>query len=97
MKNYTELINNLLTASSLEEVKNIVRSELLLPCPFCGRTDTVFIYDNNEMQMLCMDDDDYDENPEYLVGCDALYGGCGSSSGYKKTKEEAIQLWNTRY
>lgn len=96
MNNYTEMMNKLLEAQSLEEVKDIVRSGLLLPCPFCGKKDTVFIYDSNEMQMLHMDDDNYDQNPEYLVSCDSLYGGCGGSSGYKKTKGEAAQLWNAR-
>lgn len=96
MNYYAEMMNKLLEASSLEEVRDIVKSEMLFPCPFCGQKETLFVYDSNEMQMRYMGDEDYDETPGYLVSCDYLRGGCGASSGYKETKEEAVQLWNTR-
>lgn len=68
--------------------------ELLKPCPFCGKIDTVGVF---------REDDVTPELKEvssapwgYAVLCDAQAGGCGSSSGYKSNKKDAIKLWNGR-
>lgn len=60
----------------------------LKPCPFCGKTTSVEIDRYSE----------YDDNytSQYAVICNHNKGGCGSVSGYKNSKTEAIELWNTR-
>ena len=55
----------------------------LRKCPFCGNKNLIII-DNDEAY------------PNYSVCCDYLKGGCGSTSGFRETKEEAIELWNKR-
>lgn len=56
------------------------------PCPFCGKSDCVeFNWEES--------DDSY---PQVQVICDATKGGCGSSSGFKDTEEEVLELWNKR-
>lgn len=54
----------------------------LKACPFCGKTDCVYINEDNKL---------------YQVVCDYTRGGCGASSGYIDTKEEAIENWNKRF
>lgn len=51
------------------------------PCSFCGKTKSLKLRE---------------EDDEYQVICSANQGGCGSSSGWRKSKEETILLWNTR-
>lgn len=54
----------------------------LLPCPFCGKLETL------KMQTV---------PSEYRVLCDIFYGGCGASTGWNHTTpEEAAKAWNTR-
>ena len=55
------------------------------PCPFCGKSDCV--------EFNWEDDEAY---PQVQVICDATKDGCGSSSGFRDNKEEALELWNTR-
>lgn len=51
------------------------------PCPFCGKSDTV--------EIEC--------DSEYIyVFCNTYNDGCGASSGYANTEEEALELWNKR-
>lgn len=54
----------------------------LARCPFCKS--------NENVKIIPDDDSGY----QFQVNCDARYGGCGSSSGYKDTKEETAKLWN---
>lgn len=55
----------------------------LKPCPFCGSTSVDV-------------KDDYHPVPNYYAVCDYNKGGCGASSGYCRTEEEAIEAWNRR-
>lgn len=66
-------------------------SEKLLPCPFCGRSDTMCFSNNHEE---C--DDDIDVPTMYIVVCSMHDGGCGAHSGYYETKWEAAAAWNRR-
>lgn len=59
----------------------------LLPCPFCGRLET--------LRMICIPSEKYEF--VYHVICDAVNGGCGASTGWNhSTPEEALEEWNTR-
>ena len=51
------------------------------PCPFCGKSDTVEIECDSE---------------HIYVFCNTYNDGCGASSGYCNTEEEALELWNKR-
>lgn len=69
-----------------QETINIVQkwsdeNSELKACPFCGKTDSVYVDKENEL---------------YQVVCYSTRGGCGASSGYIDTKEEAIENWNKR-
>ena len=64
----------------------------LLSCPFCGNTEAVRCLDENEVDLNA----DEVENPEFLVVCCFGSGGCGASGGYRKTRGEAIAVWNRR-
>ena len=67
----------------------------LSPCPFCGKTESVHI-------IAASEDDSFDDINEdsYAVVCDASrgsgkdLGGCGGQSGFKKTKDDAVALWD---
>ena len=58
----------------------------LKPCPFCGMKHPVELYMDEETVNKGM----------YQVTCNALKGGCGSSSGYWYFDEEATEAWNRR-
>jgi hypothetical protein len=70
----------------------------LLPCPFCGQTKPVRIYDSHEG-----DDADLSNQRMFSVVCDASSirgkgpGGCGSQSGYDDSEEGAVRRWNVRF
>jgi len=53
----------------------------LLPCPFCPA---------NAAQVVC------DDPQNFYVCCSKHYGGCGASSGYYRTEQEAVDKWNRR-
>lgn len=64
----------------------------LLPCPFCGKTET-----------LCITREPYYwdnilKGYQYQVVCDASgnNGGCGSSCGFKDSMTEVKEAWNRR-
>lgn len=62
----------------------------LAPCPFCGNTK---LFVGTEMEILT---DENEIGGGYTVCCDYTQGGCGATSGYRETKEEAISVWNKR-
>ncbi len=73
----------------------------VLPCPFCGKAETVEFVDSDTFQDLMP----WDVEPEghtlyWAVMCDASKpggkGGCGASGGFAPTKEVAAERWNTR-
>lgn len=71
----------------------------LLPCPFCGKRDSIRLTAASEM---------WDEESEgafphtdsYAVFCSAssedALSGCGGSGGYFLTKADALSAWNRR-
>ena len=61
----------------------------LLPCPFCGK-NVQFVGTSGEI------DGDSDNKDSFAVCCSFNSGGCGATSGYRETKEEAIKAWNMR-
>ena len=61
----------------------------LTPCPFCGN-EKLFILDEGYNSGA------YENIPNYAVCCDFYRGGCGATSGYRRTEEEAIEAWNRR-
>ena len=72
-----------------------------LPCPFCGKAETVEVVDSDTFSNLLPWDDDALGNPLYwAVICSAGHpdgkGGCGASGGFYMTKDEAIRRWNIR-
>jgi hypothetical protein len=77
----------------------------LLPCPFCGKSKTVKILDNSyfdhgnpEWFRVACDairfGGPHGVGPSGKRPDDAV--GCGSSTGYRKDKFDAVRLWNTR-
>jgi hypothetical protein len=70
----------------------------LLPCPYCGKGNTLRYGRSSEFHEYCdtpLDSDDY-----VAVFCDATkpngLGGCGASAGFAATEYEAAELWNRR-
>lgn len=81
--------------------KEIKMSKEIKPCPFCGSTTAVGIIKSKdyyeEALQYCCNSGDFDApEPGYFINCDATKKGCGAVSGWKETKEEVINLWNTR-
>ena len=63
------------------------------PCPFCGGTKTLRIVSSHE------DEEYFDSTECFTVSCDASSngpGGCGAACGYQRSKEKAVEAWNTR-
>ena len=60
----------------------------LKPCPFCGKED-LFVGTDHEIDLDLL-------SGMFAVCCDFQNGGCGACSGYRDTKEEAIEAWNRR-
>lgn len=71
----------------------------LEPCPFCGKADTLTVTSASEF-WDGEEDAPYMYTEAYAVMCDASSpngpGGCGASSGFKPSQQEAVNLWNTR-
>lgn len=56
------------------------------PCPHCGGTN-LRIGTGRELF--------HDDSDCWTVCCDYNSGGCGATAGYRGTREEAIESWNT--
>lgn len=69
-------------------IRKMINGQRTSPCKFCGNIKSVRIIDSNEAYER---DEDY---PMYAVVCDLNNGGCGSTSGFRETITEAIELWN---
>lgn len=76
----------------------------MAPCPFCGK-DVAVLTDMHDLEECAnFEDEDcpceqYEPSGRcgyYTVVCNANKGGCGSSSGYFPTEQQAIQAWNKR-
>jgi len=69
-------------------------SEELKPCPLCGlKVATVTTCADLEE---CENFETCEDSGFHIVVCDVNKGGCGASSGYRKTYDEAIEAWNWR-
>lgn len=63
-------------------------------CPFCGKDVVSFI---NCQEMRACEDFRQCEDGHYLsVVCSFKNGGCGASSGFFPTAQEAADAWNRR-
>lgn len=68
----------------------------LKPCPFCGKSVTVFT-NAKEMKDCSYYDDCYSLScPMIAIVCDVNDGGCGASTGYGWSKDVVIEKWNRR-
>jgi len=65
-------------------VKDTYMGDELLPCPFCGSTDTEIVAGID------------DENTLHMVG-HVTCMNCGASSGWWRDRNTAIEKWNTRH
>lgn len=64
------------------------------PCPFCGNSNIVLTVCSDTM---CDDKDCAGcRCRTYAVCCNLHDGGCGATSGYRQTPEEAIEAWEMR-
>ena len=66
-------------------------TQLLAPCPFCGKELATFLSSNE-----ITDCDECGNDRSYTVVCDSQKGGCGGSSGYDTDKGRAVNNWNMR-
>lgn len=84
--------------------------EELKPCPFCGK-DVAVLADAQELEVCDnFEDEDcpcleskqvnygkYAEHCPYVaIVCDMHKGGCGTSTGFHKSLQPAIEAWNRR-
>ena len=63
-------------------------------CPFCGKDKAIFA-DCKEVQCCYAWEHCKEDGPVSIV-CDFLAGGCGASSGFRESYEEAAAAWNKR-
>lgn len=66
----------------------------LIPCPFCGSTTAPTIMNQYEAQWI--DNDMNAEDQSMVVCCAAKKFGCGASTGFCDTAEQAVEAWNRR-
>lgn len=68
----------------------------LLPCPFCGNTETPHVISYFECDYV----DQRDCIDGFIVICDASgfdrKKGCGAATGWHETAEQAEEAWNRR-
>ena len=68
----------------------------LLPCPFCGRVDTLGVYTWGDIEDNYDNASDWDRT-HYAVCCDVQKEGCGAIKGKEcETPEQAVEEWNRR-
>lgn len=65
------------------------RMKELRRCPFCGNENLVVLEESTDSEI-------YENIINYAVCCDFHRGGCGATSGYRISEEEAIEAWNKR-
>lgn len=61
----------------------------LKPCPFCGGEKVVVLEEGGNSEI-------FENIRNYIICCDFNNGGCGATSGFRRTEEEAIEAWNKR-
>ena len=63
----------------------------LMPCPFCGRVQTVGFYtDSGDLGEL-------EDRDSFAIVCNYNEGGCGATGGYSPTRYGAARNWNMRW
>ena len=84
--------------------------EKLKPCPLCGKSGAVWAdaqdleacenFEGEDCPSLETKQvhlgDDAKGCPYVIIVCDFNKGGCGASSGFRKSVQEAIEAWNRR-
>ena len=71
------------------------QKRIALPCPFCGKEDSVETLDCYTAEGLKCESERFRKDYFKCV-CNYLKGGCGTSTGVSETKQEALYKWNTR-
>lgn len=66
-----------------------------IPCPICGKEDCIEILDCYTAEGLKSEGESFRKDSFKCI-CNYLKGGCGTSTGVSKTKQEALYKWNTR-
>ena len=89
-----ELIRRALLGNQ-EAQKACTEKGIKIPCPTCGKSDCIEITDCYTAHGGGCECQDYKKDYFKCV-CNYLNGGCGTSIGVSKTKEEALEKWNTR-
>ena len=64
----------------------------LKPCPFCNNKKISVVVDSAEYSLGLIDETDV----HFKVICSTTSCGCGASSGWCNTEQEAVESWNTR-
>ncbi|MBR6030100.1 MAG: hypothetical protein IKP40_13535 [Clostridia bacterium] len=67
----------------------------LAACPFCGK-ETSLCFANCQEMRACEDFRQCEDGHYLSVVCSFQRAGCGASSGYFPTAEEAAAAWNRR-
>lgn len=67
----------------------------LLPCQFCGKTDTLTITNCVEVEE-CKNFEECKFGGYKTICCDVNKGGCGAASGYAIDETRMIEKWNMR-
>lgn len=68
---------------------------IAIPCPICGKESCIDILDCYTAEGLDCECQSY-RKESFKCVCNFLKGGCGTSIGVSKTKQEALEKWNTR-
>ena len=69
-------------------------SKKLLPCPFCGKDESVIV--NGYLDAHGMDPDNYEVGDGFVVICSCKKQGCGAATGWFEKKKGARKAWNAR-
>lgn len=89
-----ELIRRALMGS--REARDLCTDKgIAIPCPICGKEDCIEILDCYTAEGLKSEGESFRKDSFKCV-CNYLKGGCGTSTGVSKTKQEALYKWNTR-
>lgn len=89
-----ELIRRALMGSR-EAQQECTEKGIVLPCPFCGKEDSVETLDCYTAEGLKCESERFRKDYFKCV-CNYLKGGCGTSTGVSETKQKALYKWNTR-
>lgn len=80
---------------SQEAQQECTEKGIAIPCPICGKESCIDILDCYTAEGLDCECQSY-RKESFKCVCNFLKGGCGTSIGVSKTKQEALEKWNTR-